>query len=163
MPVDFVGLFVVLNESKIRFVLVGGLALVLRGIDRLTADVDLVIDFSTDAALGAVRALTATGYRPMAPVNPLSLADARQRAEWQATRDMKVFSFWDSTNLRPTVDVMLECAVEFEELWRDATVMNVGETPVRVASIPHLIALKQAAGRPQDILDIERLRTLVDR
>lgn len=37
MPTDFIGLFALLSAARIRFVLVGGLALVLHGLDRLTA------------------------------------------------------------------------------------------------------------------------------
>src|SRR5512137_2169375 len=160
MPVDFIGLFTLLVEARVRFVVVGGLALLLHGLDRLTADVDLVLDLSVDATADAVRALTASGYRSMAPVNPLELADPARRAEWQSSRGMKVFSFWDSTNLRPTVDVMLDPVVSFADLYAGAKLISIGGTPVRVASIPHLIALKEAAGRPQDHADIERLRAL---
>lgn len=161
MPVDFIGIFTLLTEARVRFVVVGGLALLLHGLDRLTADVDLVLDLSIDATADAVRALTASGYRSMVPVDPMELADPARRAEWQASRGMKVFSFWDSTNTRPTVDVMLDPVVSFSDLYEDATVIPVGGTLVRVASIPHLIALKQAAGRPQDHADIERLRALL--
>ena len=56
MPTDFIGLFAMLAAAKVRFVLVGGLALVLHGLDRLTADVDLVIDLSGDSARAAVEA-----------------------------------------------------------------------------------------------------------
>jgi hypothetical protein len=56
-------------------VLVGGLALVLHGLDRLTAAVDLVIDLSAESAQAAVDALVAAGYRPLAPVDPRALAD----------------------------------------------------------------------------------------
>jgi len=137
---------------------VGGLALLLHGIDRLTADVDLVIDLSTDATQDAVRALTQGGYRPMAPVDPMTLADPEQRRVWRSTRGMKVFSFWDTTNTRPTVDVMLDPVVSFEELWTDATIVAIGGIDVPIASIPHLIRMKEAAGRPQDLADLERLR-----
>jgi hypothetical protein len=40
MPTDFIGLFTLLASSRVRFVVVGGLALLLHGLDRLTADVD---------------------------------------------------------------------------------------------------------------------------
>ena len=67
MPTDFIGLFAVLTAARVRFVVVGGLAVLLHGLDRLTADVDLVIDLSTEAATDTVRALTAAGYRVWAP------------------------------------------------------------------------------------------------
>jgi hypothetical protein len=158
MPTDFIGLFTLLAAARIRFVVVGGLALLLHGLDRLTADVDLAIDLSTDATRDAVRALTSGGYRSMAPVDPMSLADAEQRREWQAARGMKVFSFWDSTNTRPTVDVILAPVVNFDDLWADADIVTIGGIDVRVASIPHLIRMKEAAGRTQDLADLERLR-----
>jgi len=158
MPTDFIGLFAILAAARVRFVLVGGLALVLHGLDRLTADVDLVIDLSAESARAAVDALTAAGYRPLAPVDPIALADPAQRDEWQSLRNMQVFSFWDSANARPTVDIMLAPAVRFEDLWSSASVMNIGGNEVRVASIEHLIRMKAAAGRTQDLADIERLR-----
>lgn len=158
MPVDFIGLFSLLVAARVRFVVVGGLALLLHGIDRLTADVDLVIDLSIAAAQDAVRALTQGGYRPMAPVDPMALADSEQRRTWQDTRDMKVFSFWDTTNTRPTVDVMLAPVVSFDDLWKDSVIVKIGGIDVRIASVPHLIRMKEAAGRTQDQADLERLR-----
>jgi hypothetical protein len=71
---------------------------------------------------------------------------------------MQVFSFWDSSNTRPTVDIMLSPEVAFGELWAEASVMAIGGHEIRVASIEHLIRMKVAAGRPQDLADIERLR-----
>jgi len=162
MPTDFIGLFAILAGARIRFVVVGGLALVLHGLDRLTADVDLVIDLAADRVRDAVSALTSAGYRPLAPVDPLALADPAQRHEWQATRNMQVFSFWDSTNTRPTIDVMLSNMIPFEELWSQAVVISLGGREIRVACVEHLIVMKEAAGRPQDLADVERLRTRLD-
>ena len=158
MPVDFIGLFSLLVAARVRFVVVGGLAVLLHGLDRLTADVDLAIDLSTEATRDAVRALTEGGYRPMAPVDPLSLADPERRHDWQTSRGMQVFSFWDTTNTRPTVDVMLAPVVSFDDLWTDAARVMIGGIDVRIASIPHLIWMKEAAGRTQDLADVERLR-----
>jgi hypothetical protein len=158
MPTDFIGLFAILVAAQVRFVLVGGLALVLHGVDRLTADVDLVMDLSAESVRTAVRVLTTAGYRPLAPVDPVALADPMQRHAWQTLRGMQVFSFWDSTNARPTVDVMLAPEIPFEELWTAASVMSIGGSEIRVASIEHLIRMKAAAGRAQDLADIERLR-----
>jgi len=162
MPTDFIGLFAILAGARIRFVVVGGLALVLHGLDRLTADVDLVIDLAAERVRDAVSALTVAGYRPLAPVDPLALADPAQRHEWQTTRNMQVFSFWDSTNTRPTIDVMLASAIPFEELWSRAVVIRIGDHEVNVACVEHLIRMKEAAGRPQDLADVERLRARLE-
>lgn len=159
MPTDFVGLFAILAAARVRFVLVGGLALVLHGLDRLTADVDLVLDLLAESARAAVEALAAAGYRPLAPADPIALADPAQRLEWQTVRNMQVFSFWDSTNTRPTVDVMPASPVPFEDLWAAASVMKIAGHEIRVASIEHPVRMKAAVGRAQDLADIERLRT----
>ena len=160
MPTDFINLFAALNASGARFVIVGGLASVLHGIDRTTADVDVIIDLGAESARAAVSSLTSAGYRPMAPVNPADFADTAIRTRWQRDHGMQVFSPWDTENRRPTVDILLKSVVPFDELWRDAIDMTIGNTTIKVASIDHLIRLKGHAGRPQDLEDIARLREI---
>ena len=75
---------------------------------------------------------------------------------------MQVFSLWDSTGRRPTIDLFTDSVIPFEDLWKDASKIEIAqELAIRVASIPHLIQLKEIAGRPQDIADIERLRAIL--
>jgi len=40
MPTDFLSVLQGLNDAQVRYVLVGGLAVLLHGVDRLTADID---------------------------------------------------------------------------------------------------------------------------
>lgn len=161
MPTDIHALFALLEEKQLRYVVVGGLALVLHGIDRLTADVDLAVDLSPEAAGQLVEALAETGYRPAAPVDPKLLADPDVRAAWHRDRNMQVFSYWDSTGRRPTIDIFIASPIPFEDFWRDAIRVEISSgLRVPVASVVHLIRLKELAGRPQDLADIERLREL---
>jgi hypothetical protein len=160
MPTDFMSLFETLERSGARFVVVGGLAALLHGVGRTTTDVDICLDFAIDSAGPAIDSLTRSGYRPAAPVNPRDLADPISRTSWQRDNSMVVFSLWDSNNRRPTLDIMLEPTVPFSELWRDAVQVPLYGTSLRVASIPHLIQLKQHSSRPQDLADIEALRRI---
>ncbi len=51
----------------------------------------------------------------------------------------------------------------FEELWNRAVVVELDGSPVRVASVDDLIAMKTAAGRPKDkdhVLELRALREL---
>jgi hypothetical protein len=158
MPTDFTAVFAALVGAHVRFVVAGGLAVVMHGRDRLTADIDIALDLSTESVRAAVAALTGIGYLPMAPVDPMKLADAATRARWRRDRNMVVFSFWDSTNTKPTVDIFLESPIPFEEMWNDAMTAPFGEVKVRIVSLAHLIRLKQASGRPQDLADVEYLQ-----
>jgi len=164
MPTDFHGLFAALEARKLRYVVVGGLALVLHGVDRLTADIDLAVDLAPEAAGNLIATLLSAGYRPAAPVDATLFADATTLAVWRRERGMQVFSLWDTTGTRPTIDLFTESVIPFEDLWKDAITIEIAQgLALRVASIPHLIQLKEIAGRPQDLTDIERLRAIVSR
>jgi predicted nucleotidyltransferase len=58
------------------------------------------------------------------------------------------------------VDVFATEPIPFEQLWQSADEMVIGGTPVRIASVEHLVAMKRAAGRPQDLRDVAELELL---
>ena len=160
VPTDFLSLFRTLEDAGVRYVVVGGLAVLLHGVDRITADVDLVIDLAPDEATRAIRALTGAGFRPALPVDPKGLADEQTRQRWRDEQGMLVLSFWDPENRRPTVDVFTKAPLDFPQLWTSAQVMNISGYQIRVASLPHLIEIKRRSGRPRDIEDADRLEQL---
>ena len=148
------------GSARVPYVVVGGLALLLHGVDRVTADVDLVTDRAADATRDLINALTAAGYRPVAPVDPALLADASIRDQWRTQPNMEVFSLWDTTNRGPTLDVLLSSPVPFTDLHRDALTVTLDGVPVTVASVAHLITMKEHTARPRDLEDVQRLRVL---
>lgn len=76
---------------------------------------------------------------------------------------MRVFSLWDPANPMLEVDLFAEHPIDSEELWNRAEIFKLTEAVVRVASIRDLIRLKQLAGRPQDLADIEALELILRR
>ncbi|MBV6416062.1 MAG: hypothetical protein CMLOHMNK_00590 [Steroidobacteraceae bacterium] len=159
MPTDFHAIIQALAQAGVRFVIAGGVAVVLHGHDRLTADLDIALELTAESVSAAIAALTRIGYRPMAPVDPMQLADPAIREAWRRDRNMTVFSLWDSTNTKPTIDIFLESPLPFEELWTNAALVELGGVNVRVVSREHLIRIKRASGRPQDLADVERLQS----
>jgi hypothetical protein len=160
MPTDFLTVLCEFQERNIRYVLVGGLAVLLHGVDRLTADIDLVVDLAPEQALKAVETLLALGFKANVPVDARQFADAAVRERWQKESGMLVLSFWDPQNQRPTVDLFADYPMDFEALYENSLLLPLATTNVRVASINHLIAIKQAAGRPKDLEDVNRLAEL---
>ncbi len=159
MPL-FEPLFTALNAAEVRYVVVGGVAVVLHGFARLTGDVDLAIDLEPNEARKAVDAFLAFGLRPRLPVDARDFADTGTRTSWVRDKGMRVFTFVDPTNPLLLVDCFAEDVVPFALLWQNAVVLSLTSTTVRVASIPDLIDLKRRAGRPQDVRDIEALEAI---
>ncbi|HWP67168.1 MAG TPA: nucleotidyl transferase AbiEii/AbiGii toxin family protein [Candidatus Limnocylindria bacterium] len=159
----FEPLFDALNRADVRYVVVGGVAVVLHGFARLTADVDLAIDLRPAEATKAIEAFTRLGLRPRLPVDPMGFADPAVRASWVRDKHMRVFTFLNPTNPMLLVDCFAEDVLPFDELWARSEVMCLASTTVRVASIADLIALKRRAARPQDQQDIEALQDILRR
>jgi len=152
-----------LERDGIRYVVVGGLAVVLHGHARLTADVDLAVDLAPEEAARTMETLTRIGLRPRAPVEPDEFADPAARARWREEKGMRVFSLWDPDHPMRVVDLFVENPVDFEGLWNRSEIAQLSTTAVRIASIPDLIGMKELAGRPQDLEDVAALREILRR
>src|SRR5438067_5132620 len=83
-----------LNAARVRYLVVGGVAVVLHGHLRATADLDLIVQLSPENALAAVRALESLAFHPIAPVPAAMFADAEARRAWMETKGMTVFGLW---------------------------------------------------------------------
>lgn len=149
-----------LADAEVRYVAVGGFAVIMHGHLRTTIDLDLVLDLERDNCRRALRALADIGLQPRLPVRMLDFTDEDTRTDWFETRNMQVFQLWDPVNPIRSVDLFVREPIPFEQLWDASIVEDLAGTPIRVASIDHLIAMKLEAGRERDKLDIEALETI---
>lgn len=152
-----------LDEAGVRFVVVGGLAVVIQGYARMTADIDLVLDLDSANVRRAIEVLTARGLRPLLPVNAADFANEVKRREWIEERNLEVFSMHDTKNPLLTVDLFAREPIPFDELWSRANVVPLGGRDIRVASIEDLIRMKRIAARSQDAIDIQHLEEIARR
>jgi len=154
-------IFRALQEAEARYLVVGGVAVIAHGYVRLTEDLDLVLDLSSDSLRRALTALQSLGYHPIIPVPILDFADAELRKDWTENRNMKVFNVISDDYPDVTIDIFPKepfvFATEYERgEWKDIA-PNVR---ARVVSVPTLIALKTEANRHRDLDDIDKLRKL---
>lgn len=149
-----------LIAAEVEFVVVGGVAVVLHGYPRLTVDLDLVVRLERDNVLRAVGALQRLDFHPRVPVSALEFAEPERRKEWIEQKGMRVFSFWSDRFRDTPIDLFVEEPVPFPELSENAVRISLGDLEVRVASVPHLVRMKRAAGRVQDLEDIRALEEL---
>ena len=156
----FEPVFSALNAANVRYVVVGGLAVVMHGYPRLTADIDLVVDLAPLEARRAVDALLALGLKARAPEDAIGFAHAETRQRWIDEKGITVFSFYDPKNPLISLDLFVKEPMPFQQLIARSEVFDVGGTSVRIAAIDDLIAMKRSVGRPQDLLDVEALEAI---
>lgn len=149
-----------LNGAGVRYLVVGGVAVVLYGHLRTTADLDLVVSLEPVNARSAIEALTALGYRPRAPVRAERFADSAERASWIADKGLTVFSLWSDRTPGLEIDLFVREPFDFESAWARRVTVSLDTTTATVAALEDLLALKRAAGRPQDLADIEALEAI---
>ncbi|OGP31692.1 MAG: hypothetical protein A2073_07000 [Deltaproteobacteria bacterium GWC2_42_11] len=151
-------LFEKLNKIGIDYVVVGGVALVLHGVVRLTADLDLMVHLEEDNLSKFVNIMNELGYKPKVPVKAEEFVSAKNRASWINEKNMKVFSFFHSEKPINLVDVFIEEPINYNTIQSDAVKIMSGNVSIPVISVKHLIRLKEISGRPQDIADIAALK-----
>ncbi|MCU0610921.1 MAG: hypothetical protein MUE60_03920 [Candidatus Eisenbacteria bacterium] len=150
-----------LNRANVRYLVVGGLAVVAHGYVRFTADIDIVLDLEPSNVESAMAALTALGYRPRAPVVLAEFADPVKRASWVQDKGLRVFSLWSAEHQATEIDIFVEEPFDFDEAYRRARMVEILPTlALPVAAIDDLLALKRAAGRPVDLEDVRALEAL---
>ncbi|HET6602677.1 MAG TPA: DUF6036 family nucleotidyltransferase [Xanthomonadaceae bacterium] len=153
-------IFHALAQADARYVVVGGLAVILHGHLRATRDLDLVISLEQANCAKALRALSGIGLRPRLPVPMEAFSDPSIREQWHRDRNMEVFQLWDPANEERSVDLFVHEPIDFEELYGAAVTRELHGVPIRVAAIHHLIRMKRLAGRPRDLDDIAALRQI---
>jgi len=136
-PEIFCDVLKLFEREKVRYVVVGGLAVVLHGYLRAVADF-VVIDPAPEEARRAMDALNAAGFVATIPL-PLRLLTVVRMFD-RACRE---------------VDVFVRFHIPFEELRSCSWLARVGDAQARVASLEHLLREKRRNGRSHDLKDIE--------
>lgn len=153
-----------LNDANVRYLVVGGLAVVAHGHARFTGDVDLVLDLDPDNVLRAVEALAALDYRPRAPVPIREFADPARRDDWVATKGLTVFSLSSPAHSATEVDLFVAAPFDFDVVYRRAARFEVAPAvSATFVSRADLIGMKRLAGRPVDLDDARILESMDDR
>lgn len=157
---DYLGIFEALNEKKIRYLLCGGLAVNIYGIPRMTADIDIILDFEEQNIDKFESVLKGLNYLKSVPVPLQELAEKAKRLVLIKEKNLIAFSFFNTQANRMSIDVLVDVPIDFSRLWENKTERKVNDFILNVVSMEDLISLKQYAGRAQDLNDIILLSKL---
>ncbi|MBX2992923.1 MAG: hypothetical protein KF749_17365 [Bacteroidetes bacterium] len=150
-----------LNEAKVQYLIVGGIAVNAHGYERLTKDVDLVIGLKPDNIVKGLRVLKSIGYNMSIPVTPEDFADAAKRDDWRKNKNMIVLKLWSDEHRRTPIDVFVYEPFVFDEEFASAFWFAVtDQLKAPVVRYETLIRMKKETGRPQDLLDAQTLEQI---
>lgn len=146
--IDFRRLLEALTTQGVEFVIVGGVAMVLRGSGRTTVDLDICYSRDPDNLARLARAL--------APFRPTLRG---------APKDLPFL--WDELTLKSGLNFTLDTEAgdidllgevtglgSYESVAALSTELELFQTPCRVLTLDGLERAKRAAGRAKDLLDL---------
>ncbi len=138
---DFVEL---LGKHKVRFVLIGGYAVIHYTQPRYTKDIDFLIEASESSAEQVVSALEEFGV-PRAQINKNIFTEEG--------------NFFKIGKPPWRIDLITSVkGISFADILRDSITEVFDGIPIKIVSKNHLILLKEHAGRPVDLIDLEALK-----
>jgi hypothetical protein len=153
-------LFNALEEQHIRYLVVGGVAVVLHGFVRATADLDLMVALDPENLKAFIALMKDKGYKPKVPVPIEDFLQLKKRQSWKKEKGMLVFSLFHPKKTEELIDVFVDEPIPFAEAYGRRVSIPLGKQQISVASKDDLIKLKQQAGRAQDLQDIQALEDL---
>ena len=140
---DFSDLLQIFNANKVKYLVIGGYAVVQYAEPRFTKDLDVLISTDLVNAEAVYNALHEFGA-PLTGLTP---------------KDFSEEGFFFQMGVPPVrVDVLMGIpGIQFEECWNRRVEVDFDGLKVIFISKLDLIASKRAAGRPQDLIDVDLL------
>lgn len=142
---DFQDFIRALNKAKVKFILVGGYAVILHGYSRTTGDMDIWVERTEENYGKLLKAFLIFGM----PVFDMT----KENFLYHKTFD--VFRFGRNP---VAIDVMIKMGnFNFEKCYKISQVVEVDGLPLRLINYNTLIEAKKQANRGKDLDDLENL------
>lgn len=147
---DFRDFLQALNEAQVRYVLVGGYAVIIHGHARNTGDLDIWVERTEENYQRLERAFQNFGM----PVFDMTIENFLEAEKFD------VFSF----GIPPVcIEILTKVkGLTFDETYSAAEDREIDSIQVKVIHLSHLLKAKKAAGRSKDLNDIENLEPKKD-
>ena len=149
LDANFLEFIECLNKNEVRFVLIGGYAVVLNGHSRSTGDLDIFIESTEENAEKVLKAIDDFGFGSIGfTKEDLLYKDGVVQMGTPTIR----------SDILSNVD-----GITFEETFASAKDHVEENVSMKVIHINHLIASKLAVGRKKDIADVEALQKILNK
>jgi hypothetical protein len=144
-PRDFKELLKLLNSKQIEYLVIGGYAVGFHGYPRATGDMDVWIAANEKNALKMVEALRQFGF---------DLPDLKKEIFLTEKKVIRMGIPPMRLEILTSID-----GVRFEECFQNRIIADFGDFTANFISKKDLLINKRSSGRPQDMVDFEKLNS----
>ncbi len=141
---DILEFLALCNKHSIKYLVIGGYAVSIHGYPRYTKDIDVCIEMSNINASKMIDVIKDFGFGSL----NLNKEDFLKK------------NFITQLGYPPLrIDILNDLAgVSFGEAWKNKKIVNIEKIPVNFIGYNELLLVKEKAGRPQDIADVDKLK-----
>lgn len=142
---DFRDFLSALNKHEVRYLLIGGFAVILHGYSRTTGDMDIWVERTPENYRRIKQAFLQFGM----PVFDMTADNFLSHPSWD------VFTFGTPP---VAIDMMVKVkGLDFEACFANSRLFEDEDLKIRTISLNDLLLAKKSAGRAKDINDLENL------
>ena len=149
-----------LVDADVDFIVGGGVACVLHGVERVTMDVDVAVATDPTNFAKFLSVMEKLGLKPRVPVDPRSLLDQSVLDHIIHEKQALVFSFLDPDVPTRQVDMFLRSDLNHQAMTQHVETVEFRGKSLKLVSKQKLLEIKLAIDPPRvkDQIDIEFLR-----
>ena len=125
----YLDLFATLHRHQVEYVLIGGLAVALHGIERNTMDIDLCIVISPDNLRRMIEAAKELNLSPVLPVPLETLSQIDTLKQWHQQRNLRAFALRTPDLAGVTLDLLLFPPIAPADMCQRAVRLDVSGIP----------------------------------
>ena len=160
---EYLELFQQLHNQNIRYMICGGLAVNIYGIPRMTADIDILLDFEEVNVSKFENSMKLLSYISTVPVSLQTMIDKSVREKIIKEKSMIAYSFYNSRSGVMNLDVLIDVPFSFDVMWEKREIRKQDAIEINLVSLEHLIEMKTYSNRKQDTDDVLLLSKILNR
>lgn len=146
--------FQALEKAKVRYIIVGGVAMNLLGCPRFTNDIDVLLALDHRNLEAMKKAMKDLGYEQRIPLALDELGDEKKAVKFLKEKNLLAYTFFHPKEPLYSLDIIVGASLRFAEFKKNQLHLKVWGMDLPVVSIDDLIGLKREAKREKDALDI---------
>lgn len=143
-------IFKALNQARVKYLIVGGVAVNLHGYSRFTGDIDILLALDQENLNRMEKIAERLDYTARLPVELHELNDEKKLKNWMKKKGLKAYTFVSNKQPQLDIDIIVDESLQFQKHFQKRKKVKIWDMTVSVVSLDDLINMKRKAKREQD-------------